>query len=180
MNNINIKANSDYSFNYTEHLVQKLPDKKTVMARIGIILLCAALCIGLFALMFKIPHIAVVAAVLIAYVTMMLWSFTNIEYEYVIASGEMSMDKIISAKRRKRMVEFKIPLAEKIIPYRDAKTDDRNVIFAVSSPKAEDAYCALFTTEKGEKTALVFNATKKSLDMLRYYNKNCIIDKNIQ
>lgn len=183
MNNTRIKASADYAFNYTEHLVKKETDAKTLLARIGIILLSFALFGLVLFLMFgpiKIPSIAVVAVVLIIYLAMVLWSFTNVEYEYLIVSGTMSMDKIISTKKRRQIVEFKVPTAEKIIPYKDAKLDGVSVIYGVSSPNAEDAYCAIFTTENGEKTALVFNATRKALDMLRYYNKNCVISDSIK
>ena len=183
MNNTRIKASSDYAFNYTEHLVKKELDSKLIMARVGIILLSFALFGLVLFLMFgpiKIPSIAVVAVVLIIYLAMVLWSFTNIEYEYLIVSGTMSVDKIISTKKRRQIVEFNVPSAEKILPYKDAKLDGIDVIYGVSSLNAEDAYCAIFTTEKGEKKALVFNATKKALDMLRYYNKNCVMSDSIK
>lgn len=183
MNNTHIKASSDYAFNYTEHLVKKELDSKLVIARILIVLLTLGLLGGVVFLMFgpiKIPQVAVVAVVLIVYIAIMLWSSTYIEYEYLIASGTMSMDKIISTKKRRKMVEFKIPSAEKILPYKEAKLDGINVIYGVTSPNAEDAYCAIFTTEEGEKKALVFNATKKALEMIRYYNKNCVISDVIK
>ncbi len=183
MNNTRIKASSDYAFNYTEHLVKRQLDGKLIAARIAIILFAAVLFGGVIFLMFgpiKIPHVAVVAVVLIVYVSILLWGFTSIEYEYLIVSGVMSMDKIIAGKKRRQMVEFKVSSAEKIIPLKDARLDGADVIYGVTSHDAEDAYCAIFTSEKGEKKALVFNATKKSLDMLRYYNKNCIIADNIK
>lgn len=178
MNNNYIKASSDYAFNYTEHLVSKKPDKNTVLARIGIIFMTIALFCAVVYFTFgpiKIPQVAVVATVLIVYLAIVLWSFTKIEYEYLIVSGTMSMDKIISARKRKQLIEFNIPSAEKILPYKDAKLDGISVIYGVSSPKDEDAYCAIFNTDKGEKKALVFNATEKALKALYYYNKNCVI-----
>ncbi len=183
MNNTRIKASSDYAFNYTEHLVKRQLDSKLITARIAIILLATVLFCGVIFLMFgpvKIPHIAVVAVVLIVYVSMLLWGLTSIEYEYLIVSGVMSMDKIIAGKKRRQMVEFKVPSAESILPLKNARLDGIDVIYGVTSPDAEDAYCAIFTSEKGEKRALVFNATKKSLDMLRYYNKNCVISDSIK
>lgn len=102
MNNTRIKASADYAFNCTEHLVKKELDSKLIMARVGIILLAIAL-FGLVVFLtfgpIKIPSIAVVAVVLIIYLAMVLWSFTNIEYEYLIVSATMSVDKIISAKK---------------------------------------------------------------------------------
>lgn len=180
MDNTHIKANSDYAFNYTEHLVKRETDGKLIGARIAIILLSVILFFGVLFLMFgpvKIPHIAVVAVVLICYVAITLWGLTSIEYEYVIASGEMSMDKIIAAKKRKRMAEFKIPEAEQIIPFDEARLDGANVIYGMSSLSADDLYCAIYKSENGERTALVFNATEKALNMLRYYNKACVIRK---
>ncbi len=176
MNNLNVKANSDYAFNYTEHLVKKQKDSKTVMARVGIIFLATVLFLGIFFLMFKIPQIAVFAVVMAIYVCILLWNLTLIEYEYVIASGEMSVDKIVAERRRRRITEFKIPTAEFIAPYSEVKLSEGTKVFmAVSSPTAEDAYCVTFIDESGEKTALVFNATDKALDMLKYYNRKAFL-----
>ncbi len=179
MDNTNVKASSDYAFNYTEHLVKKQADKKTVLARLGIILLTLALFGAVLFFTFgpiKVPQLAIIAIVLIIYVAILLWNMTNIEYEYIIASGEMSMDKIIAEKKRRRMVEFKVPSAEKIAPLSETVLGDARVITAVSSMNAEDAYCAVFNLD-GVKTALIFNATDKALEMLRYYNKSCVIKK---
>lgn len=183
MNNTRIKASSDYAFNYTEHLVKKELDSKLILARVLIILMTLVLFGGVIYLMFgpvKIPHVAVVAVVLIIYAAMQLWGLTSIEYEYLIVSGTMSVDKIISSKKRRQIVEFRVPAAEKILPYKDARLEGVEVIYGVSSVNAEDAYCAVFTTDKGEKKALVFNATRKALEMLRYYNKNCVISDVIK
>lgn len=178
MNNNYIKASSDYAFNYTEHLVKRRLDGKLILARIAIVLFAIALFFGVLFLIFgpiKIPQITVIAIVLIVFLSMKLWGLTSIEYEYLIVSGTMSMDKIIAGKKRRQMVEFKVPTAEKILPYKDARLDGIDVIYGVTSPYDEDAYCIIFQTEKGDKGALVFNATRKALEMLRYYNKNCVI-----
>ena len=38
---------------------------------------------------------------------------------------------------------------------------------------AEDAYCIIFRADSGDKMALIFNATEKALEMIRYYNRTC-------
>lgn len=179
MNNNYTKASSDYAFNYTENLVEKKCDSKTVIFRILIVLLGLVLFFGVCFLVFgpvKIPHIAVVAVVLILYVCKVLWGFTKVEYESLIASGELSMDVIYAGKKRRRITEFRIHEAEAILPFADAKLDVIKTTFAVSSPYDEDAYCAIYKTE-GEREALVFNASEKALKMLHYYNKATVIKK---
>ena len=178
MNNSYKKASSDYAFNYTEYLVRKEPDKKILGIRIAIIAFAVLLFALTVYLMFgpiKIPQIAVIAVVLIVYVAMMMWSFTNIEYEYLIVSGIMSMDKITGGKRRRQMVEFKVASAESVLPLKNAKLDGIDTIKALSSLDAEDAYCIIFKDEGGDKRALLFNATEKALDMLKYYNRSCFV-----
>ena len=176
MNNTYKKASSDYAFNYTEYLVKRENDRKIITVRIAILafaLLLFALTVYLMFGPVKIPQVAVIAVVLIVYVAMVMWSFTNIEYEYLIVSGLMSMDKIVGGKRRRQMVEFKVASAESVLPLKDAKLDGIDVIYGVSSLDAEDAYCIIFRADSGEKMALVFNATEKALEMIRYYNRTC-------
>ena len=37
-----------------------------------------------------------------------LWSHKGIEYEYIVVQGEMTVDKIIGMKKRKRMLKFDV------------------------------------------------------------------------
>ena len=180
MNNTHIKSSSDYAFNYTEHLVTKKADSKTIIQRIAIILVGLILMGVLVFLMFgpiKVPQIGAVALLLIGYVCKVLWSYTKIEYEYLIVSGEMTMDIIYASKKRRQIAEFKVPVAEAILPYADAKLDGVKVTYGVSSPSDEDAYCAIYQNDNGAREALVFNADERALKMLHYYNKATVIKK---
>ena len=178
MNNSYIKSSSDYSFNYTEHLVEKKADSKIIIQRVSIILVGLILLGVLVFLMFgpvKIPQIGAVALLLIGYVCKVLWSYTKIEYEYLIVSGDMTMDIIYSGKKRRQIAEFKVPTAEAILPYTEAKLDGVKITFAASSPSDDDVYCAIYKNDNGDKEALVFNADEKALKMLHYYNKATVI-----
>ena len=180
MNNTHIKASSDYAFNYTEYLVKKKADSKIIIQRVAIILVGLILCGGLVFLMFgpvKVPQIGAVALLLIGYVCKVLWSYTKIEYEYLIVSGEMTMDVIYASKKRRKIAEFNLTTAEAILPYADAKLDGMKTIFAATDPCDEDVYCAIYKTESGDREALVFNADERALKMLHYYNKGTVIKK---
>ncbi len=175
MDNTYKKASADYSSNYTEHLVRRKADKNLALARALIIIFAVILLGGLLIFTFKFPVYSAVLLILILFVIKVLWGLTSIEYEYLIVSGELSMDKIYSSKKRKHLTEFKISEAESIKPYAEASLDGAKVIFAASSVKDEGVYCAVYKDKNGERTALVFNVSEKSLPMLRYYNKATVI-----
>lgn len=180
MNNTHIKASSDYAFNYTEYLVKKKADTKIIIQRVAIILVGLILFGVLGFLMLgpvKVPQIGAVALLLIGYVCKVLWSYTQIEYEYLIVSAEMTMDVIYSGKKRRKIAEFKVTTAEAILPYSDAKLDGVKTIFAASHPSDEDVYCAIYKNDNGDREALVFNADERALKMLHYYNKGTVIKK---
>lgn len=178
MDNTFKRASSEYAFNYTEHLVKRKADTKLILARVMIIFFALLLLGAVVFLTFgpiKLPHIVVVAILLIAYITKLLWGFTSIEYEYLIVSGSMSMDKIYDGRKRRKMAEFNIREALSIAPLKDTRLEGVKVIFGATSMNDEDVYCAIYTNESGEKEALIFNVHEKALEMLRYYNKSVVI-----
>lgn len=178
MDNSFKRASSEYAFNYTEHLVKRSADKNIIIGRILIILLCVILFSAVAFLTFgpiKLPHIVVVAVVLILYIAKLLWGFTSIEYEYLIVSGDMSMDKIYGGRKRVKMTEFNIHDALSIAPLSETRLNDAKVIFGATSINDDDVYCAVYNNADGEKEALIFNVHEKALQMLKYYNKSTVI-----
>ncbi len=178
MDNAYKKASADYSRSYAEYLVERKPDKNIILARAGIILLEVILILALLVVVLNYnPFIGAVALLLILFVGVTLWRKTAIEYEYLIVSGELSMDRINGQRKRKHIAEFDIKTADSIAPLCDTNLDGANVIFAASSLSDEDVYCAVYKDEKGNKTALIFNVYDKALELLHYYNKATVIKK---
>lgn len=174
MDNSYKKASADYSSNYTEHLVKRKNDKKLALAKTLIILFAVILLGGLALFTIKFPVYSAVLLLIVLYVIKVLWGLTSIEYEYILISGELSMDKIYSTRKRKHLTEFKVSEAESITPYSSANLEGAKVIFAATSVNDDDVYCAIYK-ENGVRTALVFNVNEKALQMLRYYNKATVI-----
>ncbi|MBQ5800641.1 MAG: hypothetical protein IIW20_02035, partial [Clostridia bacterium] len=149
-------------------------DKKLALAKTLIILFAVILLGGLALFTIKFPVYSAVLLLIVLYVIKVLWGLTSIEYEYILISGELSMDKIYSTRKRKHLTEFKVSEAESITPYSSANLEGAKVIFAATSVKDDDVYCAIYK-ENGVRTALVFNVNEKALQMLRYYNKATVI-----
>ncbi len=172
--NVYEKYKNDYAINNVEYLIKKKSDGKIKLARTGIVFLCIVLSFALIYLclgQIKFPAIAPVGIILIIYVAKMLWGLTSIEYEYSIVQGEFTMDAIYGARKRRTVAEFVIREAEKIAPFKNDIPSDVNIINACISPSHPNSWYALYKDANGDKTALLFTAHNKALELMSYYNR---------
>ena len=174
MNVYSHSSSNDWSLNTAEYLVSKKPDASIKLKRLFIILGALVLAGISCAFVSKIPALGAVIIVLIAFFVKFFWDYTKIEYEYTIIQGELTMDAIIGAKKRKKIVSFIIRDAEKIAPYKNDAPKDIPLINACASPQNSDTYIAIFKDEKGCRQALLFSAIDKTLEVMSYYNKNAV------
>lgn len=170
--------------NYTEYLVKKKPDAKTVLLRIAVIVIwCAAVAATLIGVLMSetMRMLIMVLPVLWLFLGLLCYLIldrTNIEYEYAIVSGYFQLDAIYGKKSRKRICEAKIseirfcaPANEKNASMRD-KSNFLNVIEGCSSRKSENLYCFAYNDKAGGETLVYFDATKKAIDCFVFYNRN--------
>ncbi len=110
------------------------------------------------------------------------WRFVSIEYEYYILDGEFKLMKVYGSKNMRVLCRTRVSGMELIAPYCDEykaevdKISASHRIEGVSSMSAPDIYCAVFE-DGGEKYAVLFEVTEKTLKVLRYYNQNTVISK---
>ncbi len=111
------------------------------------------------------------------------WYLVSIEYEYTIVGGVIKMMEVHSMRYFRELAEVRLSGASKIAPYdgdhkKDA--DDPSVvnkIWGVSSADAQDIYYILYENEAGERSAVFFEATEKTLKVIRYYNDQVVMTK---
>ena len=105
--------------------------------------------------------------------------FVNIEYEYRIIQGEFQMDIIYGQRQRKELMSCRVRDMEIIHPLDDAgkaalascsHVDDCSISQKKPTP---DVYYFTYT-ENGKKYGLVFEATKKTLDIMKFYNASAL------
>ena len=106
----------------------------------------------------------------------------NCELEYSIVSGQMTFSRIYGGMKRKKILEVTIKDFREIAPRApevDAKLKACGVskiyMFA-SHSTAEDQYYATFE-ENGQLCVVYFEATEKTLKLLRYYNPVTVVTK---
>ena len=116
-------------------------------------------------------------------VVMYFWKIFNCELEYSMTSGVMTFSRIYGGIRRKKVLDVVIKDFRECAP-RTAESDAKlkargNVVkyYSFSSHStAEDQYYALFEQD-GNLCVVYFEATEKTLKILRYYNPVTVVAK---
>ena len=174
------KDESSLGINYFEYNVEKKPDGKTKLQRVGIILLDIVLAIAVLAISPAglVPIMFCGLGLLFAILTFFLYKRTQIEYEYEINAGELTMAKIYGGRSRKTLFSQKISSFELIAPYTEEKFKEatRNAEIKVynctASPDAMDMFFGIFKDEIGSKCAVILQAPKKAVSIFRFYNSS--------
>lgn len=110
------------------------------------------------------------------------WKIFNCELEYSMTSGIMTFSRIYGGIRRRKVLELFIKDMREIAPRTvesDAKLKaqgmDKIYMFA-SHSTAPDQYYAVFEKD-GKRCVVYFEATEKTLKILRYYNPVTVITR---
>ncbi len=174
------KDESSVGINYFEYNVEKKVDGKTKLQRFGIVLLDIALALVLFAtidgmlLLISFCGFALVFAIL----TFFLYKRTQIEFEYEINAGEFTMSKVYGGRSRKKLFSQKISSFHFIAPYTEENyktavgTETVKKYDCLSSPDAMEQFFGVFTDDDGIKSVVFFQAPKKAVSILRFYNSS--------
>lgn len=169
-------------FNTFEFVVDERPEGKRkalkFWGRFGLIAFIAAWVIVSLCTIF---YLAVLPLAMLG-VVLYFWKIFNCELEYSMTSGIMTFSRIYGGLKRKKVLELTIKDFRGIAPRTaesDAKLKAQGVaktyMFA-SHSTAEDQYYATFE-ENGSLCVVYFEATEKTLKILRYYNPVTVVTK---
>lgn len=102
-------------------------------------------------------------------------AYGSVAYEYSISSSDISFSKIYGDRFRRDWVSFNLTKLEACAPYTPAYNSDaengtfKYIYKAVSSMDAQNIYFAIFRNEHEDACLIFFEATKKSLKMIKNY-----------
>lgn len=173
-------STNDYSINTVEYMVKKKTDSKIRLKRFLTVFLILLIAAPIIYLTFsKVPPLGAVVIILVAYFIIISMRATKFEYEYQIVQGELTMDVIIGASKRKNLTSFLIREAESIAPYNGKAPDGAKLIDASISPSDPATWCAVYKDTDGNKTALLFSIQEKALELFKYYNRQATSSESI-
>ena len=100
------------------------------------------------------------------------------EFEYAITNSNITIDKVIAKRNRKRVISVDIKRFNSLKKLKDsdfAKKDYRKIFKASITPDGDDVYGAEMHLEKfGGECLLLFSPGEKTLDAMKPYLKNTI------
>lgn len=164
---------------FVEQLVKK---EKTVRDRL--ITVCIVLCVVLLPLacvalayITSIYYFMMVAFFVLIAAVYGAWYFItaqNVEYEYSVTNSNITVDKVVAKRKRKRIVSFDIKKIEEMGRFDDKDYEKRKydkLMCASASDFGEDVYAAVFYIEKYGNCLLLFSPNEKVLEAMRPYLK---------
>jgi hypothetical protein len=127
-----------------------------------------------------IPQFVAILPILEWVLIFFTWRYLSQEYEYSMTSGYMTFTVIYGGRSKKKKLEVCIKDMKEIAPYDEAacaRLESRNLkkdYLFISSLDAPDMYYAVFDQD-GEDQVVYFEATKKALQILRFYNPVTVV-----
>ena len=164
----------DYKMDiFIEKIVARKKTTKDKFSVVGVIFLALILFFALGFLPDTVQTFTPLIIAAIAYGAYYLIKSKNIEYEYAVTNGEIDVDKIISQKRRKRLLSthcknFEILARVKSTHYNDNYAKIQNKIFAGSTMDSDDLYFAVFQ-HNNKRTILYFEPSDKMIKAFRRF-----------
>ncbi|NLM28369.1 MAG: hypothetical protein GX211_09400 [Clostridiaceae bacterium] len=156
---------------FMEKIVKKKKDIKDHLLTVVIII--AALILMFLALNFVPPQLSLFFIVGIGYISYMLITNRNIEYEYAVTNGDLDIDKIIAQRKRKRVFSencknFDIVAKVKSHHYTPQYRNFKNQMNYASSLDSDDVYF-IALQYNNEQTIVYFEPSEKMLQSFRTY-----------
>ena len=158
---------------FTEQIVKRKFSGKDWAIAAGTVLLAMVLIyIGVFILLplTMMPLIAVLVIAGSIYGVYWVVSSRNLEFEYSVTNGDLTVDKIINKKRRKRVVSFDVHNTEEMGKYDANRMAQRQVdkqLMAGESETGEGDWFILARTPKYGRTLLVFSPNENVLNGIK-------------
>ena len=127
------------------------------------------------------PALLVLALALTVILVIVSWKYVQLEYEYAIYSGSFFVAKIYGKTKRKEILELDLKQALLIAPHNEeylAQADRMNlngVVWATSSPKAENVWMIVYPHGEKSISVLFFEADEDILKILRRENPRATV-----
>lgn len=169
-------------FNTFEFVVTERPEGKRkalkILGRFGLLAFVAAWVIVSLCTIFYLAILPMCFLGLVLY----FWKIFNCELEYSMVSGVMTFSRIYGGLKRKKVLELTIKDFRACAPRTPEAMGallhwgvDKTYMFA-SHSSAPDQYYATFE-EDGKHCVVFFEATEKTLKILRFYNPVTVVTK---
>ena len=123
------------------------------------------------------PTLAGVPFFLYALIRITWWRF-DYGIDYTLAHGELKIEKVYSASRRREIARVQVKDATAIAPV-SSLTLPATVLDVRSTASAPNSYGLLYRSPEGRETALLFEATAKMAKMMARFNSATVVAEDL-
>ena len=152
---------------FIEQIVKKMFGPKDYLIFAGLVV--AGILLILLSMLF-IPSLSAIVLIGVCVGAYYLFTSRNLEYEYSVTNGEITVDKIINRRSRKRLISIEAHDVEKMGKYNPEEHRQKNYaskIFASVTEDGKDAwYLAGNQPQKGH-VLVVFSPDEKVLGAIK-------------
>ncbi len=181
-----------YNDSFIEYLITKKKDGKDYAILALLTLAAVALSAGILLLTFALmasgndhglgSSVGLVVVALVWYAWYLLKSMRNVEYEYIMTNSAMDIDKVMSKRGRKHLVEWdfkEIEICARIDDpnhkYEYENSAPRDKVYDLTGDKSRGyIYFVDYTDENNVKTRVLFQPTSKIIETARKYNRRSV------
>ncbi len=152
---------------FVEQIIKKKPSGIDFLIYLGIIL---AGFILIVAAMLFLPSLALMVLVGVIFGVYYVITMRDLEYEYSFTNGDLTVDKIIHRRSRKRLISFDVHNVEemgKYDPQKHAARDYNKRLIVSQYPDGRDAWYMTFRHSKFGNTLFVFTPDEKVLNSVK-------------
>lgn len=159
--------------NFYEQMVKHAQTQKDSV--IGTLSIAAGAVLTLLTLLFLVRYFGILALAIIAliwYGALEVKRSRNIEYEYIFTGSMMDIDKIMSQKKRKRVVRnLNFKEISEMYPAELPETisSGTNIFDYTGAEENRTVYCIEYFNS-GEKNVIYFSPDKRALNMIKNAN----------
>ena len=109
------------------------------------------------------------------------WWRLDFDYEYSIAGGgELTVEKVYSASRRRTCLKIRVKDAIEIAPVRSTDRSDEPTTDLRGSEKSPDSYRIVYRNESGEAVAILIEVSAKLVKMMAKYNPKTVVIEGLR
>jgi len=166
---------------YIEKLIEKRRSLKDILLSLGIVAAVLVVSTAAFLILTQwIGQFSILVAAAAVFFGYRLMTRTRLEFEYLLMTDSLDIDKIIAQRRRVRIFsadyhEFEALGKVKGRSYGPHVTNGARTIFAGSSMDSENLWFATLSY-KGQKTVIYFEPDARMLDVFRRYIPRKVLD----
>ena len=155
---------------FVEQIIQRKHSGTDYLMYVGLSLAFLVIC---FLGLFVIPMFGFLVIIAAGYGMYWLVTSRNLEFEYSVTNGDLTIDRIVNRQRRKRMISFDVKDAEAMGKYKAVDHQSKHYdkkFFASLKPDGSDEgawYITVRSAKYGGLCLVVFSPEERVIDSIR-------------